>query len=275
MRTRASELGPGEIDVIVDRFVPVEIERTRPDRVGEIVADGVEAARAAGAGAVDVVFAPELRGTRAARLIEHRIRPIVSGIRSPATGSQIASRFVASTTAAAVEDAAGMVCVAGIGHASLGIAVGEPGTTPAWIGSRPFGMDRLASRARFQDPPSPVQLEVAKDACARALDTMQPPPFGILLAASDFEAILRDLCGPEAGPEALGGALDWVMGRTSDELSAVTGFDRHLARLLPAAIAVHLALAEVFEAPVTPVSPDPAAERALAVIGSGSGPREI
>jgi hypothetical protein len=54
----------------------------------------------------------------------------------------------------------------------------------------------------------------------------------------------------------------------------VTGFDRHLARLLPAAITIHQALAETFEATVVAVSPDPAAEAALAELGSTGTARD-
>ena len=100
--------------------------------------------------------------------------------------------------------------------------------------------------------------------CARSLATLPPPAFDDLLVVSDFETVIVELCGPGASPGDLDAALDWVLGRTSDELSAMTGFDLHLARLLPAAIAVHQALAATFEASVTPVTPDPAAEMALA-----------
>lgn len=275
VRTRVSELRPGEVEVRLDRFVPVEVGTADPARIEMLVADGAEAARSAGSEEVEVVIAPELKGTRIARLVGRRVSRFVSGVRTPGTGALIASRFIASTTAH-VPDPDVPVGVAGIGHDSLGVAVGRPGSAPDWIGSRPFGVDRLASKARFQDPPTPVQLDVARVATARALATMQPPEFGDLLVVSDFESTIRDLCGTEISSGGLAGALDWVMGRTSDELVAVTGFERHLARLLPASIAIHQALAEVFGSTIVPVAPDPAAELALAEIGpaphSGDGP---
>lgn len=264
MRTRVSALQSGSAGSLVDRFVPVEAEQANLDRIAGIVADGVTAARSAGAEGVDLVLSPDLRGSRIAQLLERRLGPVVSGVRSPEPGAQIAARFIATTAGHSPVEPGADVGVAGLGHSSLGIAVGVTGEAPRWIGSRPIGIDRLASRVRFEDPPTPVQLDVARVSCVRSLATLQPPSFDVLLVVSDFEAIISELCGPGASPGEFDAALDWVLGRTSDELSAVTGFDLHLARLLPAAIAVHQALAATFEATVTPVAPDPAAEVALA-----------
>lgn len=264
MRTRVSALRSEGAGDLVDRFVPVEAVQANLDRIAAIVADGAAAARSAGAEGVDLVISPDLRGTRMAQLLNRRLGTIVSGVRSPEPGAQIAARFIAATTGHPSVEAGSIVGVAGLGHSSLGIAVGATGEAPGWIGSRPIGIDRLTSRVRFEDPPTPVQLDVARTSCARSLATLQPPAFETLLVVSDFEVVISELCGAGASPGDLDAALDWVLGRTSDELSAMTGFDLHLARLLPAAIAVHQALASTFEATVTPVTPDPAAEMALA-----------
>jgi hypothetical protein len=202
VRTRVSEFRAEGVDDLIDRFVPVRASQANLDRIAAIVADGADAARSAGAGPIGLVFTPDLRGTRIARLVERRVAPVVSGIRSLEPGAQIACRFMAATAKLGPEELGESIGVAGLGHSSLGIATG---------------------RASVDD---------------------------------------------------LAGALGWVLGRTSDELSAVTGFDRHLARLLPAAITIHQALAETFEATVVAVSPDPAAEAALAELGSTGTARD-
>lgn len=273
VRTRVSSLRPTGADGLVDRFVSVVAEQGNLDRIAAIVTDGAEAARSAGAGSVEVVLTPELRGTRFAKLLERRVAPNVAGFRSPGTGARIARRFMAATAGPSGQGSDAVVGVAGVGHSSLGIAVGRRGGAPEWIGSRPFGLERVASRARFQDPPTPVQLEVAKIACARSLETLQPPDFETLLVVSDFEPSIADLCGSEVTNADLDGALEWVLGRTSDELVAVTGLGRPLARLLPAAIVVHQALIETFRATLIPVAPDPAAEVALADLAAISNDR--
>ena len=274
VRTRVSEFRAEGVDDLIDRFVPVRASQANLDRIAAIVADGADAARSAGAGPIGLVFTPDLRGTRIARLVERRVAPVVSGIRSLEPGAQIACRFMAATAKLGPEELGESIGVAGLGHSSLGIATGRAGEAPRWIGSRPIGLDRVASRARFQDPPTPVQLDVARIASGKSLETMQPPAFETLLVVSDFEPTLTELCGARASVDDLAGALGWVLGRTSDELSAVTGFDRHLARLLPAAITIHQALAETFEATVVAVSPDPAAEAALAELGSTGTARD-
>ena len=254
---------------ILDRFVPVRVRQSNLGQVEVIVADGAEAARQAGAETVQLVFAPDLRGTRLARLIERKVGHAVSSVRSPETGARVASRFMAATAGGPVSVDHAPVGVAGLGHLSLGLAIGEPGEAPVWIGSRPLGLDRVAARARFQDPPTPVQLDVARVACTKSLATLQPPEFGSMLVVSDFAPTMVEICGPEISPGLLDSALDWILGRTVDELSAITGFEPHLARLLPAALAIHQALADCFELPLLPVDPDPAAEVALAELVSG------
>lgn len=273
IRTRVSKVGPEGADGLVDRFVSLRVRQSNLGQVEAIVADGAGAARSAGAEGVELVFSSDLRGTRLARLIERRVDSIVSTVRSPETGARIATRFVAATVGHRPSGSAGTAFgVAGLGHASLGIAIGRPGEAPEWVGSRPLGLDRVSSKARFQDPPSPVQLEVARVSSARSLGTLHPPEFDSLLVVSDFEPVITDLCGSEVSDRDLDVALEWTLGRTSDELSAITGFGPHLARLLPAAIAVHQALVDTFESTLIPVSPDPAAEIALADLVPAGGP---
>lgn len=267
IRTRAVD-GGGEPGCLVDRFVPVPVEASNIRRVEAILADAVAAAREVGADRIEVSAAPEMRGDRVLALIGRSVRgPGIGPVQVLDPGSLMAGRFLAATRAISEPN---RIAVVGLGHHSVGLAVGLPGSRPEWVGSRPVGLERIHSRARLQDPPTPVQVEAAVSATIRSLASLHPPRIERLLVVSDFADQIAAICGSPAGESEVRAGLDSMLGMTADELAASTGRNWRHARLLVPATVAHLAVARLLELPLEPVEVDPAAALAL-VAGESPG----
>lgn len=245
------------------------------EEVEAALAEGVLAVREAGADRIGLFASGELRGTRVAGLLSVRAPRLgLGGFRFTGTGAAIAADFISRSGALAIESGADVpedesCAVLGIGHHSVGVAVGSTGRAPAWIGSRPVGLARLAELTRLADPPEMVQLEAARAAAERSFAGLTNPGFGLLVAVSDFSRATRTVCGDVADAESLGVALDSVTGMSSDELGARVGLGPVLAPLFPLALAVQLAAARTFSVGIAPLDPDPAALE-LALDGAGN-----
>ena len=248
------------------------------EQVEAALTEGVLAVREAGADRIGLLASGELRGTRAAGLLSVRAPRLGLGrIRFTGTGAAIAADFISRSGAVAIESGAevpgGESCaVLGIGHHSIGLAVGSVGMAPTWVGSRPVGLARLARLTRLADPPEPVQLEAARAAAERSLAGLTNPGFALLASVSDFSRATRLVCGEVADAESLRLALDSVTGMSGDELGARIGLGPVLAPLFPLALVVQYAAARTFSVGIAPLDPDPAA---LELALDGAGTREV
>lgn len=255
-----------------------ELDTTRGD-FGEVeaaVVEGIEAVRDAGADRVTLFASGELRGARVADRLSVRSRRLGFGdIRFTGTGATIAAGFIARSRTALGESSIPdrETCgVLGIGHHSVGLAVGTVGEGPAWIGSRPVGVRTLAERSRLSDPPEPNQVEAARSAVERSLGGLTNPDFAHLIVVSDFSLATRLVCGDRVDRDSLRLALDSIVGMTSDELGERVGLGSVLAPLFPLALVVQYGAARAFGVDLIPLDPDPARlELALAVAGDAGG----
>lgn len=234
-----------------------------PDEAETAVAEGVEAARMAGAEVVDLLAAPELKGTRLASRLRIGSRKLGTGdLVFTGGGAAIAASFIASTASLhrdVVPVVESTTCgVLGIGDHSVGLAVGRPGERPSWVGSRPVGLARLAERARLSDPPESPQLAAARSAVERALGSFSAPGIDLLVSVSDFSQATRIASGERVDRESLSGTLDDLVGMTADQLGATVGLGPRLARLFPLALVAQLAAVGTFGVDLVPLDPDPA-----------------
>ena len=253
-----------------------EIETTGAafEQVEGALVEGVGAVRDAGAERIGIFASGELRGTRVAGRISVEARRLGLGeVRFTGTGAMIAADFIARSGAVGArlspDHQTGTCGVLGIGHRSVGLAVGPFGQPPSWIGSRPIGVATLAERSRLSDPPEPAQIEAALAAVERSLGGLSNPGFDLLVPVSDFSLPTRLFCGDIADADSLRLALDSVAGISADELGARTGLGPVLAPLFPLALAIQYAAARVFPVELVPLDPDPA-ELDLALAGNGS-----
>jgi hypothetical protein len=264
--TRSTALNVAEVRErdsagLLERVHPVSATLDNLERLSALLMAEIETARDLGAERVEVLAGTELRGTRLIRLLSRPTRAMGAGeIRIPAARERLAATFIAAT-APAGDDLDGPVAVAHVGTDSLAVGVGEPGRVPAWTGVRPAGAARITGRARFSDPPRPVQIEAAVSGASRLIASLAPPPVGRMMVVSRFARVIERLCGSTISPEDSRRGLGSILGQTSDDLAAWFGIETGTSRLLPATIAGHAALAETFGIPVEPVACDPVAGR--------------
>jgi len=251
---------------LIDRPHRVSAELRNCDRLTALLMAEVEAARDAGAERIEVTAVPDLRGTRLLRLLDRVSRATGSGpIAVPSRTEMLCGAFLAVTTPALDRLPAGdledEVAVALVGESFIGVATGLPGHRPSWVGSRPLGTAALTSRARFENPPRPNQIEAAISAASRALGSLAPPRCGKAFVASASAPVLERLCGQRIDEESARRGLEAIFGQTADDTAAWFGAEPATARQLPATLVACLALAESLEKPLMPASFDPVAGR--------------
>lgn len=123
------------------------------------------------------------------------------------------------------------IAVCDIGGASTEIAVGSPGSDPAWIESVDLGSVRLTTRG------GDLRAEAAT-----AFATLAPPELEAALAVGGSARAARRLVGAELGPAELAEAIAIAEKSSPRQLSRRYGVDRARAQIVPAGLAL---LAEV------------------------------
>lgn len=231
------------------------------DRLSALIMSEVEFARDHGAERIEVIAVPALRGSRLIRLLGRVSEAVGAGpIRIPSRREWAAAGFL-GVTVPARDLLPDPVAVAAIGETAIGVAVGEPGEIPAWVGSRPVGASTMTRKARFQDPPRPGQLEAAVIGASRGVASMFPPEAEKVMVVSPLAPVVERLCGPLIGPDEARRGLDAILGQTSEDISAWFGAEAPLARHLPGIIVGHAALAEGLGVKVEPALADLPASR--------------
>jgi hypothetical protein len=260
-RFSLSEVSSGSTRRIVERSHKVTAGIDGLDRISALIMSEAEFARDQGAGRVEVIAVPGLRGSRLIRLLDRVADAVGAGpIRIPTRRDWTAATFLGVTVPAG-DSLPDPVAVAVIGETAIGFAVGRPGEIPEWNGSRPVGASTMTRKARFQDPPRPGQIEAAVIGASRGIASMFPPPTERVLVVSSLAPVVERLCGPRIGAAEARRGLDAILGQTSDDISAWFGAEAPLARHLPGIIVGHAALAEGLGVRVEPALCDLAASR--------------
>lgn len=231
------------------------------ERLSALLMVEVEAARDMEADRIEVVAVPELRGSRLIRLIDRVGEAVgVGPVRIPSRREAVAAAFLGVSRPLGTA-LAGPVGVAHIGETAIGLAVGEPGRSPAWIGSRPVGASTMTRKARFANPPLPAQIEAAITGASRGISSLHPPVCDRVFVDSPMAEVTGRLCGLLVGAADARRGLDSILGQTSEDTAAWFGVEPVLARHLPGILVGHAALAEGLGMPVEPVSCDHGAGR--------------
>lgn len=272
-RFSVTEIAPGSSRVRLDRSHGLTAGPDNVDRLTALLMAEVEVARELDVDRIEVVAVPELRGSRLVRLIDRVGDALGIGpVRIPSRRDTAAAAFL-GVTEPRVEEIEGPVAVAHIGETSVGIAVGEPGLLPDWIGSRPVGASTMTRKARFANPPRPTQIEAAIAGASRGIGSLSPPECGRLFVNSPMAEVVGRLCGLTVGLSDAQRGLDAILGQTSADTAAWFGVEPALARHLPGILVGHAALAEGLGMRAEPVSCDHGAgrhwlaERELGVAG--------
>ena len=220
------------------------------DEVARLVEREANAARAAGAeeliavGTAAIRRLPEAR--RLARLCE---RLGIGGLRVLSEADEARFAFLGATRSEPGElpDA---VAVADVGGGSTELVVGSPREGPGWWASRPLGSRALTERALHSDPPTGEQLAAARNAAARRLARVEPPPCELALAVGGCAASLGRLSGGSLDRGSIGELFELLLEDDSVTVGNRLGIAPQRVRLLPAALAVYEAICELVPEPL-------------------------
>ncbi len=238
----------GAVRPRLERCHRLDADRMGSKAMAEVVSAEAELAVQAGADRVILFGASELAGSYLARGLDRRCREAGLGpLRLLAGSQQAALNFLGAASNAEREQP---VAVVNIGDSTMEIAVGSPGSRPAWWCSRPLAPDRLTARAAVQDPPSASQMAVMRDAARRQLATLHPPPPSAALLAGQSATKLARLCGPAPNLESLAKAGLLVEFTHSEILAAQLGMEWGEVRSLPAQLAILQAVMELLRCPL-------------------------
>lgn len=260
-RLTVSDVGRRFSRAVVHRDHRLTARLDNLDRLGALVMAEVESAREAGARRVELLAASELRGSRLLRMAGRFAEATGTGpIRIPTRRDRIAASFVGSSRPH-LDSPDLRIGVARIDEDAVGIAVGCPGRSPDWVGSRPVGSASMTRKARFLDPPLPGQIEAAISGASRAIASLLPPSCERLLVSSPLAGVVVRLSGERPDAKGARRGLDAILGQTADDIAAWFGLDPGPARRLPGLLVGHVALAEVLGREIEPVDCDPVAAR--------------
>ena len=125
------------------------------------------------------------------------------------------------------------VAVCDVGGGSTQLLAGTP-EGPAWMRPVDLGSLRLTARCLRSDPPTPGELEVAREEVAAGFDAITPPLVLTVLATGGSARALRRIFSRKLDAEELSSALELAVSAPSAELAAEHGIQPPRARTLAA-----------------------------------------
>jgi exopolyphosphatase/guanosine-5'-triphosphate,3'-diphosphate pyrophosphatase len=235
----------------MDRVVAVREERVQLglgeeiERTGSISEEKLE----------ETALAAAMRVRRARKLRCAAVEVLVTSPgRQAANGRQLVERIAEATNAptrvltaqeegelawrgavASASEVPSTVAVCDVGGGSAQIAVGSLADGPAWVRSVDIGSLRLTRRAFRQDPPSPLDVDRARQVIADSFgDNLAPPlPLGALAVGGTARA-LRRVAGERLGPKEIDAAIEELLRRPSRQVAKTFKLDRQRARTITA-----------------------------------------
>ncbi|HEY4413696.1 MAG TPA: hypothetical protein VGN06_11910 [Gaiellaceae bacterium] len=256
MRIGVVDVGSNTIRLLLAQvdgrdLVPIEKERVRLSLGAEIERTGVVSdvsiaaaakavgklcglARRGGAETLDVFLtAPGRQSANADTLVDALTRASKHSVRILSTEEEGRLAYAGAVATADVE-LPRHIAVCDVGGASTEIAVGDPGSDPAWVESVDLGSVRLTERVDG--------TEAARAEAASAFAAVVPPSVQVALAVGGSARAARRLVGPWLGEDELAEALRIVAAKPDQVISRKYGVHRTRVKILPAGLVI---LAEV------------------------------
>jgi exopolyphosphatase/guanosine-5'-triphosphate,3'-diphosphate pyrophosphatase len=145
---------------------------------------------------------------------------------------------------------AGALGVVDVGGGSSELIVGQVPDSVNWSTSVAVGSGDLADAFLLSDPPSPSELERAREHVVQAFVGIEVPHTRFAVAVGGSATSLRRLAGGLLNETAFGDTLELLGSTTGAEVAQRFGLDRERVRLLPAGLLILQAAAERFGAPL-------------------------
>ena len=249
-RLLVADVDGGSLRPVAERRHFVSPSRGSEPALAALVEAEARRARADGVEELVVAGTASLRHYTELRRLERACRRAGAGpLRILSAGEEARLGFRGAT---AGRDGDGPpVAVVDVGGGSTEVAIGRPGGDPDWWASRPVGSRVLTERIRPHDPPTESQVAALRAAVARRLANLEPPDLAeTTVAVGGGAASLRLLCGRRAEAEDLRMALRAITDGPARRVADQTGIAAERVRLLPAALVVLEALAELLPSPL-------------------------
>lgn len=227
-----------------------------PAKLNEVcaaVADQLASARRLGAAEIRCVATAAVRRARNGEELVQRVASTCAGLEVKLLSSEDEARlsFLGAMHGLDVEPGR-PISVVDVGGGSCELAVGTPLQGVTWWASFPLGSSDLAHDFLAGDPPSPGEVQRARDCLREALTGIEPPRAVTSLAVGANS--LGRLVGPVLDADALRSSLRLLLGSSRGELVASLGLDLQRLRLLPAGLLILEAVSKLLGAPLQLVS---------------------
>src|SRR5512133_1240880 len=271
MRVAVVDVGANTLRLLVAEmdarggFVPIREERRRTrlgedvERCGRLTEEKIERsaeaarkedrrARKLGARPIEVVVTSPWRSAENGRELIVALEQ-ATGLRvQPLSEEDEAEHgFVGALSRTQVDGEPVAVC--DVGGGSTQIAVGTA-SAPSWLRSVPLGSLRLTERCLVSDPPTRLELTMARNEVAAAFSELTPPLPAVALATGGTARALRRHGLRRLGEDALESAIEELTALSIVARAKRAKVDLERARTLPAGAIILAELQRVLQVPL-------------------------
>ena len=197
-----------------------------------------------------VVTAPGRQGDSPERLLDAIGRATGGDVRVVSAEEEGRLAFTGAVSRA--NPGEGVVAVCDVGGGSTEVVVGTELLGPAWVRSVNLGSLRLTASLLHGDPPTPAEIDAARDAVRSGLAELAPPQPEIALATGGSARAVARVIGHEYGPADLERVVDVLASRPAAESANTLGIRPDRARTLLAGALILEEVSRLLGQPFTP-----------------------
>lgn len=230
-----------------DRTIP---EGTRREVI-DVVRAQMETARGLGAGDVRGVATAAIRAAADGADFVQSVRErtgLELAVLSDEEEARLAFCGAAGTCPGAPPEPLGVLDVGG---GSSEVVVGRAPHTIDWWRSLPIGSGSVVRGHLHSDPPTEVELAVAREEIADVVAALDPPPVAGAIAVGGSATSLGRIAGPTLDRSSLARSLALLTAEPAAATADRHGIDAERVRLLPGGILILQALGERLDTTVT------------------------
>jgi exopolyphosphatase/guanosine-5'-triphosphate,3'-diphosphate pyrophosphatase len=272
VRAACIDIGSNTTRLLVADYVDGALVEVRQERAFTRIGKGLAASGAIGADKIEEVVAVVLGQLAVARECgAGKIRGVATAaIRTAANGAVLVEAIAAGTglaveivsgedearlafrgAAAMLEPETAARChrlgVVDVGGGSCEVVVGAAPDRVEWWASVPIGSGALTDHCLHGDPPSPKELESARQEVAAALAGLAPPCPEVVVAVGGSATSLGRVAGPVLDALSLERALAVLTDGSATVVAERFFIDPERARLLPAGLLILQGAARLLE----------------------------
>jgi exopolyphosphatase/guanosine-5'-triphosphate,3'-diphosphate pyrophosphatase len=224
------------------------ISEAKVAEVAKVVADQLHVARALGATDVVALATAAIRRASNRDELSSAVRA-ACGLEITVLTEQEEARLAFIGAARSLDSSPpGALGVVDVGGGSSELIVGRAPNSVDWSRSVAVGSGDLADAFLRSDPPSPGELERARQRVAQAFHGIEIPSTSLTVAVGGSATSLRRLVGELLDDAVIGRTLRLLGSTTGEEVARRFGLDRERIRLLPGGLLILQAAAERFGA---------------------------